>query len=69
MMKKYGALRERIRNQYGTQEAFARAAEMSISTLNGKLNGYSEWTISEIEKVCKLLDISMETAHGYFFYN
>ena len=64
-MKKYGALRERIRIQYGTQEAFARAAEMSVSTLNGKLNGHSEWTISEVEKVCKLLDISPNEIFGF----
>ena len=68
-MRKFGALRERIRNLYGTQKSFATAMGMNVATLNGKLNGRLDWTLSEIEKACALLHISADDAKDYFFYS
>lgn len=63
----YPKLRGRIREKFGTQEAFALATGMSPSTLSSKLSGKTDWTRQEIERVCELLGIPMAEAHTYFF--
>lgn len=63
----FSKLRGRIREKFGTQEPFAVAMDMSPATLSGKLTEKTEWTKSEIEKACKLLDIRVEKIHEYFF--
>ena len=63
----YPKLRGMIREKFGTQAAFAEALDMSENTLSCKLNGKTEWSRSEIETACKLLDIPMTEAHAYFF--
>lgn len=63
----FSKLRGRIREKFGTQEAFAVAMDMSPATLSCKLTDKTEWTKSEIEKACKLLDIPVEQIHEYFF--
>lgn len=68
-MKTFGKLRERIREKYKTQKVFALAMGMDISTLNAKLNGLRDWTLSEIESACRLLDIRMDEVKDYFFYD
>lgn len=65
--KKYALLRGAISAKYGTQEAFAVAMGMRISTLSAKLNGRSEWTKSQIILACELLNIPITEAHLYFF--
>lgn len=60
-------LRGRIREKFGTQEAFADAMKMSHTTLSAKLNGKSEWKRQEIEDACRLLGISAEEIPLYFF--
>lgn len=67
-MRKFGALREKINVIFGSQKSFAEAMGMNVATLNLKLNGKAEWTLSEIEKACSLLNISMEEVKDYFFY-
>ncbi len=67
-MRKYGMLREKIKQVYTTQQAFAVAMGMNTATLNAKLNGKVDWTSKEIEKACLLLDISMVDMPNYFFY-
>lgn len=67
-MRTFGALREKFKSIFGTQKAFADAMGMNLATLNLKLNGRVEWTLSEIEKACSLLNIPMEEVKGYFFY-
>ena len=67
-MKTFGRLREDIRAKYRNIEGFAKAMGMDRSTLSGKLNSKTAWKQSEIEKACKLLDISMEKVSEYFFY-
>lgn len=60
-------LRGRIREYYETQEAFAKALEMSPATLSKKLGGKTEWGRQEIEEVCTLLCIPIEEIPSYFF--
>ena len=67
-MRKFGALRERIKLKYGTQKEFAKAMGMNLATLNLKLNDKTVWTVPEIEKACKLLDFSTNEIATYFFY-
>lgn len=63
----YAKLRGKIKEVFGTQDAFAVAMEMDRSTLSLKLNGKSEWTMSEIEKACYLLGIPINEVYLYFF--
>ena len=58
-MRKYGRLKERIKEVFGTQGAFAEAMGMNIATANLKLNDKSEWTIGELERICDLFGIEM----------
>lgn len=67
-MRTYGRLREVIKQKYKTSDAFATALGMNRSTLSAKLNSKNGWTSSEIEVVCKLLDIPMALVPEYFFY-
>lgn len=60
-------LRGRIRECYTTQEAFAKALNMSPATLSKKLMGKTEWCRQEIEEVCNLLAIPAEEIPAYFF--
>ena len=60
-------LRGRIREYYDTQEAFAKALNMSPATLSRKLMGKTQWDRQEIEEVCTLLHIPAEEIPSYFF--
>jgi hypothetical protein len=63
----YSKLRGRIREKFGTQDAFAKALEMNPASLSSKLTSKTEWTRIEIEKACILLEIPLAEAHLYFF--
>lgn len=63
----YSKLRGKIREVFGTQEAFAAAMNMNTATLSGKLNGKTDWTRVEMEQACSLLGVSMMDMHAYFF--
>ena len=67
-LRKFGRLREKYSEVYGTQQEFATALGMDKATLNSKLNSKTEFTRSEIEKTCVLLGISVENIPEYFFY-
>ncbi len=43
-----------------TQQDLAKILEISISTLNFKINGKSDFTIMEAKKVSKILNKSIE---------
>ena len=64
----FGRLREKIKAVYGTQNDFAIAMGMNVTTLNFKLNGKTEWSLGEIEKACSLLGIIASEIGDYFFY-
>lgn len=63
----YPKLRGAIREKFGTQEAFAKAMEMHPTTLSAKLSGKTDWTRQEVENACRLLDLTGEEIHAYFF--
>lgn len=63
----YSKLLGKIKEVYGTQEAFAEAMGVSLSAINLRLNGKVEWKAPDIAKACELLHIPLEDAHLYFF--
>jgi len=63
----YSKLRGAIREKCGTQEAFATAMNMSLSSLSKKLNGKSAWQDTEIFKACSVLEIPICDVPLYFF--
>lgn len=63
----YSALRGRIREVFGTQEAFANALGKSACAVSQKLNDKTEWTAAEIRKACEILGIPREKVPIYFF--
>lgn len=63
----YSKLRGKIREVFGIQETFAIAMGMNPATLSAKLNDKVDWTITEMEKACKLLGIPLMEMHFYFF--
>lgn len=68
-IRTFGRLREKIKEVYGTQKAFADAMDMNVATLNAKLNSKADWTATEIEKAVALLGILVNDIPEYFFYN
>lgn len=63
----YAKLRGRIREIFGTQEAFAKAIGLSKSGVSMRLNGKVNWTAEEIERAKEALDFSAEEIGTYFF--
>lgn len=63
----YAKLRGKIREVFGTNDAFAAAICKDSSTISAKLNGKTQWNREEIEKACELLNIPIEEVHIYFF--
>ena len=67
MKRDYSELRKRIRSIYPRLADFAKDMGMTPSTLSLKLTGRSEWTRVEIEKVRRLLGLTVEELLFYFF--
>lgn len=70
----YSLLRERIRELFGSEKNFAyelRNSELSMSTgtFNSRINGNTYFKQSEIQIICKLLQIQLEEIILYFFTN
>lgn len=63
----YLKIRGKIREKFGTQEAFAKAMGLSTVSLNKRLSGRLDWKISEIAKACELLEIDQSEIGSYFF--
>lgn len=63
----YSKLYGKIKEVFGTQEAFAEAMEMSRTAINARLKQAVEWKSPEIVKACELLGIPLEDSHEYFF--
>ena len=63
----YSKLYGKIKEVFGTQEAFAEAMEMSRTAINARLKQTVEWKSPEIVKACELLGIPLEDSHEYFF--
>lgn len=63
----YAKLRGRIREVFGTQDAFAYAMGMNRVSLSHRLSGKLDWKSSEIVSACALLSIAEEEIVPYFF--
>ena len=63
----YSKLYGKIKEVFGTQEAFAEAMEMSRTAINARLKQSVEWKSPEIFKACELLGIPLSDSHLYFF--
>ena len=63
----FSKLLGRIREFGFTQESLSKQIKINPQTLSWKLNNKSYFTTEEIDKICKLLDISLEEIGVYFF--
>lgn len=63
----FSKLLGKIREVYGTQEAFAYAMGFSERTLSLKLNNKVSWKTVEAGKACRLLGIDLNDIPEYFF--
>lgn len=63
----YSKLRGKIRQNFPTQAAFARALGISECSLSQKLNNHTEWTRKEMVRACELLGDGPESIPSYFF--
>ena len=63
----YAKLRGKIKEVFGTQEAFAKAMGMNKVSLSQRLSGKLDWKTPEIAKACELLGIPLEENVAYFF--
>lgn len=63
----YAKLRGRIKEIFGTQEAFAKAIGISSVSLSQRLNNVLEFTQEEIFNSCEVLNIPLTEMMSYFF--
>ena len=62
----YPDLCGKIRVVFRTQGALARAIGMNPSTLSNKMAGKSQWSYSDVETICRALNIPMAEAPNFF---
>ena len=67
MGRDYYELRQRIRGKYRRMGDCAKDLGIKPGTLSAKLNGKSEWTRAEIEKLAQLLELTPTEIMEYFF--
>ena len=63
----YSKLRGKIREVFGTQEAFAEAIGLSKAGVSMRLNRKVKWTDDEIEKAKNALGFEAAEIGEYFF--
>lgn len=63
----YRKLRGRIREYFGTEQAFAQAMGISAPALSARLNNRTDFRIKEIFKMQELLQIPGADCDRYFF--
>ena len=63
----YAKLRGRIKEIFGTQEAFAKAIGIISVSLSQRLNNVLEFTQEEILNSCEVLKIPLTDMMSYFF--
>lgn len=63
----YSKLSGKIKEVFGTQEAFAKAMDMGKTTVSLKMNNHTEWTQAEMTKAMDLLRIPHTSVRAYFF--
>lgn len=60
-------LKGRIVQKYGSLKNFMGPIGLSYPTIIGKLNGSTDWTVPEVQKICRLLEIEPKDIPDYFF--
>lgn len=63
----YSKLLGRMREYGYTQEKLAKAIGIDASTLNSRLSNKSYFRQTEIDAICKVLDISNAEIGAYFY--
>ena len=63
----YSKLLGRLKEKGMTQEDLATIIGRTKSTISLKLNGKASFTIEEMDKICKVLDIAKKDIGKYFF--
>lgn len=63
----YSKLRGKIKEYFGTQEAFAKELGISSASLSAKLNNQVDFSQTEISNMMKLLEIPSVEMNDYFF--
>lgn len=63
----YSKLRGRIKEIFGTEYAFADAMGKNRSTMSQMLNNQSEWSRTDVDTACALLNIDFGEIKPYFF--
>lgn len=63
----YAKLRGKIKEVFGTQDAFAKAMHLNTASVSSKLNDRTQWKREEIVLACEQLNISLEDVSVYFF--
>lgn len=63
----YSKLRGKIKEKYNRQADFAKAMDISSTSLSDKLNNKADFTQSEIQLAFSLLDVKAEEIGDYFF--
>ncbi len=63
----YRRLKGKIKEKFGTQEAFAKAIGMGLSTINLKLNNNAEWSQEEMKATMIVLNEPITNIPAYFF--
>lgn len=63
----YDKLKGRIKEMFDTQEKFADAINISVTTLNYKLNNKKPWSQNDIFNSIVALKINKEEIQEYFF--
>lgn len=66
-MYNYSKLKGKIKEVFGTQEAFAKAIGCSAAYISQVFNGKSFFTQQVIDKAVKVLNISASEIGIYFF--
>lgn len=64
---KYDKLRGKIKEVFGTQDAFAEKLGIGRASLSQRLNNQLEFSQDEIFKACKLLNVELCDMPTYFF--
>ncbi len=67
MVFDFSKLRGRIKEQFGSERAFAEALGMTTSSLSARLNGKTQFGADIIVVSCQLLNIPDEEIGAYFF--
>lgn len=66
-MYSYNKLLGKIKEIFGTQDAFAEALGMNRSVLYSRLNGSTEWKQAEMQRTVELFHEPIDMVCVYFF--